>query len=61
MSFSVNRATCSATLWYWKHDVPIVISDIDGTITKSDVLGHVLTSIGRDWTHQRVAKLYTEI
>lgn len=61
MSFSVNRATCSATLWYWKHDVPIVISDIDGTITKSDVLGHVLTTIGRDWTHLGVAKLYTEI
>jgi phosphatidate phosphatase LPIN len=61
MQFSVNRATCGATLWYWKHDVPIVISDIDGTITKSDVLGHVLTSIGRDWTHQGVAKLYTEI
>lgn len=61
MSFSVNRATCTATLWYWKHDVPIVISDIDGTITKSDVLGHVLTTIGRDWTHQGVAKLYTEI
>lgn len=41
--------------------MPIVISDIDGTITKSDVLGHVLNTIGRDWTHQGVAKLYTEI
>ncbi|QIW97630.1 hypothetical protein AMS68_003148 [Peltaster fructicola] len=61
MAFTVNRATCAATLWYWKHDVPIVISDIDGTITKSDVLGHVLNSIGRDWTHLGVAKLYTEI
>ena len=61
MSFTVNRATCHATLWYWKHDVPIVISDIDGTITKSDVLGHVLNTIGRDWTHQGVAKLYTDI
>ncbi|KXT07811.1 hypothetical protein AC579_10178 [Pseudocercospora musae] len=61
MSFTVNRATCTAVLWYWKHDVPIVISDIDGTITKSDVLGHVLNTIGRDWTHQGVAKLYTEI
>lgn len=61
MAFTVNRATCTATLWYWKHDVPIVISDIDGTITKSDVLGHVLTRVGRDWTHQGVAKLYTEI
>lgn len=61
MSFSVNRATCTAAMWYWRHDVPIVISDIDGTITKSDVLGQVLTSIGRDWTHQGVAKLYTDI
>ena len=34
MSFSVNRATCQACMYYWKHDVPIVISDIDGTITK---------------------------
>ena len=34
MSFSVNRATCQAYMWYWTHDVPIVISDIDGTITK---------------------------
>ena len=34
MSFSVNRATCQAYMWYWTYDVPIVISDIDGTITK---------------------------
>ena len=61
MSFTVNRATCNAMIYYWRHDVPIVISDIDGTITKSDVLGHVLNTIGRDWTHQGVAKLYTDI
>lgn len=34
MSFSVNRATCQAFMYYWTYDVPIVISDIDGTITK---------------------------
>ena len=34
MSFCVNRATCQACMYYWKYDVPIVISDIDGTITK---------------------------
>ncbi|KAI9853115.1 MAG: Nuclear elongation and deformation protein 1 [Thelocarpon superellum] len=61
MSFSVNRATCTANMFYWKFDVPIVISDIDGTITKSDALGHVLNMIGRDWTHLGVAKLYTDI
>ncbi|ELR06301.1 hypothetical protein VC83_01316 [Pseudogymnoascus destructans] len=61
MSFTVNRATCTAYMYLWRHDVPIVISDIDGTITKSDALGHVLNMIGRDWTHIGVAKLYTEI
>ncbi|KAJ9648241.1 lipin Ned1 [Coniosporium tulheliwenetii] len=61
MSFSVNRATCHACMYLWRHDVPIVISDIDGTITKSDALGHVLNMIGRDWTHLGVAKLYTDI
>ncbi|KAL8969128.1 MAG: hypothetical protein Q9183_002144 [Haloplaca sp. 2 TL-2023] len=61
MSFSVNRATCTAYMYYWTHHDPIVISDIDGTITKSDALGHVLNMIGRDWTHVGVAKLYTDI
>ena len=61
MSFTVNRATCQAYMYYWTHDVPIVISDIDGTITKSDALGHVLNMIGRDWTHVGVAKLYSDI
>lgn len=61
ISFSVNRATCTACMYVWKYKVPIVISDIDGTITKSDALGHVFTMIGRDWTHLGVAKLYTDI
>jgi phosphatidate phosphatase LPIN len=61
MSFTVGRATCPAVMYYWTAEVPIVISDIDGTITKSDALGHLLNMVGRDWTHLGVAKLYTEI
>lgn len=34
MSFSVNRATCTANMYLWNGNTPIVISDIDGTITK---------------------------
>jgi phosphatidate phosphatase LPIN len=34
MTFTVNKATCPGYIYYWRHDVPIVISDIDGTITK---------------------------
>lgn len=61
MSFTVNRATCSANMYLWKHEIPVVISDIDGTITKSDALGHILNVIGRDWTHAGIAKLYSDI
>ncbi|CAG8450681.1 17144_t:CDS:10 [Gigaspora rosea] len=66
MTFSVptfyqGKATCVAKLFYWDNDTQIVISDIDGTITKSDALGHVFTMIGKDWTHSGVAKLYSDI
>lgn len=61
ISFTVNKSTCTASMYLWRHDVPIVISDIDGTITKSDVWGHVYNAIGKDWTHIGVAKLYSDI
>ncbi|KAK6338830.1 hypothetical protein TWF696_009638 [Orbilia brochopaga] len=61
LSFSVNKAVCNANLYLWKWNVPIVISDIDGTITKSDALGHFYNMLGRDWTHSGVAKLFTDI
>ncbi|KAK6340287.1 hypothetical protein TWF730_002051 [Orbilia blumenaviensis] len=61
LSFSVNKAVCNANLYLWKWNIPIVISDIDGTITKSDALGHFYNMLGRDWTHLGVAKLFTEI
>ncbi|ANB15288.1 phosphatidate phosphatase PAH1 [Sugiyamaella lignohabitans] len=61
VSFTVNKATCTAKIFYWSCKDPIVISDIDGTITKSDALGHVLTMLGRDWTHLGVGKLFSDI
>lgn len=56
-----GTATCTAKIFFWDYDIQVVISDIDGTITKSDALGHVFTMIGKDWTHNGVAKLYTDI
>lgn len=61
VSFMVNKSVCTASMYLWRHDTPIVISDIDGTITKSDVWGHVYNAIGKDWTHPGVAKLYSDI
>ncbi|KAF9266322.1 LNS2-domain-containing protein [Marasmius fiardii PR-910] len=61
-SLSLTGAVaCTARIFVWDSADQVVISDIDGTITKSDGLGHVFAMIGRDWTHLGVAKLYTDI
>lgn len=39
----------------------IVISDIDGTITKSDVWGNLYDYAGKDYTHSGIAKLFSLI
>jgi hypothetical protein len=56
-----NGEAVSATLYLWTSESKIVISDIDGTITKSDVRGHLYNLVGWDWTHAGVAQLYSNI
>ncbi|KAG8580155.1 hypothetical protein GDO81_007171 [Engystomops pustulosus] len=52
---------CEGTIYLWNWDDKIIISDIDGTITRSDTLGHILPTLGKDWTHQGIAKLYHKV
>ncbi|KAF4513935.1 UNVERIFIED_CONTAM: hypothetical protein B566_EDAN018306 [Ephemera danica] len=64
--FSVTTAyqgtsRCKCHVYRWRWDDKIVISDIDGTITKSDVLGHILPIVGKDWAQSGVAQLFTKI
>ena len=64
--FSVTTAfqgttICRSKIFLWRYDDNIIISDIDGTITKSDVLGHILPYIGKDWAQIGVTKLYSNI
>uniref|UniRef100_A0A183BIK5 LNS2 domain-containing protein n=1 Tax=Globodera pallida TaxID=36090 RepID=A0A183BIK5_GLOPA len=56
-----GTAWCSCHIYLLKWSDKLVISDIDGTITKSDVLGHVIPAIGGTWAHSGVAELYTGI
>ncbi|KAE8099477.1 hypothetical protein FH972_017457 [Carpinus fangiana] len=50
-----------ARIYLWKWNARIVISDVDGTITKSDVLGQFMPLVGRDWTQSGVARLFSAI
>lgn len=51
----------NAKIFLWNYYDRIVISDIDGTITKSDVLGQIMPMMGGDWSHPGVVNLYNNI
>jgi len=53
--------TLKSSIYLWQSTSKIVISDIDGTITRSDVLGQVLPMIGKSWAHEGVTELFTKI
>ncbi|QHN88456.1 hypothetical protein HN51_042378 [Arachis hypogaea] len=50
-----------ARIYLWKWNTRIVISDVDGTITRSDVLGQVMPLVGIDWSQTGVAHLFSAI
>lgn len=58
-----SRSACElrCRVFLWPSDTKIVISDVDGTITRSDVLGHLLPGVGLDWSQVGVAGLYSQI
>ncbi|KAI8866841.1 LNS2-domain-containing protein, partial [Ramicandelaber brevisporus] len=56
-----NPSYCSAAIYLWHNTASIVVSDIDGTITRSDGLGHFFHAIGQDWSHLGIANLYTDV
>lgn len=66
VAFHVNtefrgKQTVISTIYLWSSTAKVVISDIDGTITRSDMMGHVLPMLGKDWSHSGVAQLFSTI
>lgn len=56
-----GHQTLFADIYLWNYTDSIVISDVDGTITRSDVLGHIMPILGQDWSHEGVTDLFTNI
>lgn len=50
-----NKEAVTMKIFLWDYSEKIVISDIDGTITKSDILGQILNK----WIHTGVTHLFT--
>ena len=43
------------------NETKIIISDVDGTITKEDVMGHVMYAIHQDYTQKDIVKMYNRL
>ena len=56
-----GTASCTARIFLWNFYDSIVISDIDGTITRSDVFGQILPYVGKDWSQKGVTNLFSNI
>ncbi|KAE8100655.1 hypothetical protein FH972_018532 [Carpinus fangiana] len=57
----LGKQQVDARIYLWKWNTRIVISDVDGTITKSDVLGQFMPLVGIDWSQTGVAHLFSAI
>jgi phosphatidate phosphatase PAH1 len=53
--------TLSSHIYLWHYTSKVIITDVDGTITKSDILGQVLPFFGRDWSHPGVTALFRNL
>lgn len=46
-------------VYLWESTSKIIVSDVDGTLTKSDFLGHLCYFVGIDWSKGGSVYLYT--
>ena len=61
IQYIVDGFTINSNIYLWNYSDKIVISDFDGTVTRSDVIGQIGVYFGLDWTHKYIAKLYSHI
>ena len=61
VDFVYGRERLRAYIYVLSPGARVVVSDIDGTVTRSDMLGHVLPRVGVDWSHGGIARLFTDV
>lgn len=57
----LGRHQIEGELYLFSYKTKIVVSDIDGTVTKSDFLGQFFTMVSVQWVHDHICQCYTEI
>jgi phosphatidate phosphatase LPIN len=53
--------TVECRIYLWGYKTKIVVSDIDGTITKTDVFGQLMPALNQTWIHDGVVRMFNKI
>lgn len=53
--------TVECGIYLWDYRTKIVVSDIDGTITKTDVFGQLMPALNQTWIHDGVVRMFNKI
>jgi phosphatidate phosphatase PAH1 len=53
--------TVKGNIFLWNSNDKVIISDIDGTITKTAFRGQLLSLFGKSWYHDNIVDLYSSI
>ncbi|XP_023636854.1 phosphatidate phosphatase PAH2 isoform X2 [Capsella rubella] len=61
VTFTFSTNIVDARIYLWKWNARIVVSDVDGTITRSDVLGQFMPLVGIDWSQTGVTHLFSAV
>jgi phosphatidate phosphatase LPIN len=61
ITFKTDREEICSEIYMWDHKDKIIISDIDGTVTKSTVRGVIYPLFGIKWHYRGIKKLYYKL
>lgn len=58
---TTSHMCARAKIWLWATDVKLIVTDIDGTITRSDTRGHLYSRMGIKWHHTAVSDCFQKL
>lgn len=60
-TFDESGETVECHIYLWDYRTKIVVSDIDGTISKTDVFGQLMPALNQTWIHDGVVRMFNKI
>lgn len=56
-----TRQSVTCKVFVWSTNTKMVVTDVDGTITRSDMRGHLYSKLGVKWHHNSVSDCFVKL